>query len=279
MNIGSSSAHAPKDIISYLSSFEDGTLVSLYVDEFTVLTVFRSLRGLAKQYVMNMVLCSSAIPKAAISQWSLSSASAHHKAAMHKLSTLKIIETVNNDQMIKLNDSFRTCLQKVIFGDSSKDMLYVESEPKATPQRIAKHAKSRWETILNILVGIGDEKQFGDNLKMRATIPLLVKVGLISKNEKTQKWQLTGQGFKFLFVDIHSQIWQIIIAYLEGVEARKLNKKSVLMFLFKLSFLTLNRAFSSQHLGDDEKCVVADLCGMAYCFSVNRVRFCFTRRH
>merc|ERR1719203_1267476 len=117
MNNGSVSVHhAPKDIISYLSSFEDGTLVSLYDDEFAALTVFRSLRGLAKQYVMNMVLCTSAIPLPTVSQWALPSASAHHKAAMHKLSTLiKIIEPVNNGQCIKLNDAFRGCLRKVIF--------------------------------------------------------------------------------------------------------------------------------------------------------------------
>ena len=109
MSIGSS-PHAPKDIISYLSSFEDGTLVSLYVDEFTSLTVFRSLRGLAKQYVMNLVLCSDPIAKLDVEKWSQPSAIAHHKAAMHRLK-IKNNEIVSSGSKIT-NLHFRKCLKK-----------------------------------------------------------------------------------------------------------------------------------------------------------------------
>lgn len=266
MSLGSS-PHAPKDIISYLSNFDDGTLVSLYVDEFTSLTVFRSLRSLAKQYVMNLVLCPVAIPTATIAQWPSPEAVAHHKAAMFKLLKLKLIEKVDNGRKLQLNANFRSCLLKVIMGGSSKDMMYVGTadrkniERPPSAERVEHHAKLRWETILNILVGIGDNKNIGDNLQNRATSQLLVQVGLI-RNTTDRGLQITAEGFKFLFQDIHSQIWQIIIAYLQGVEQRKLSKKQVLMFLFKLSFLTLNKPYSTANFNDDQKCVVQDLCGM-----------------
>eukprot|EP01083_Nonionella_stella_P032488 88946_1 len=274
MNIGSST-HAPKDIISYLSAFEDGTLVSLYVDEFTSLTVFRSLRGLAKQYVMNLVLCSKPIPKALIEKWALPSSAAHHKAAMHKLFKLKIFESVDTGDKIKLNANFRECLIKVMFGASScSDMMYVVNADNSnrsairhpTRDKIERHSKSRWETILNILVGVGDNKSIGDSMQNQAISNLLIGVGLIRRDPKTNSLQITAEGFKFLYCDIHSQIWQIIIAYLSGVEQRKLNRKQVLMFLFKLSFLTCGVAYSTSNFNDDQKCVVVDLARMGLLF-------------
>ena len=118
----------------------------------------------------------------------------------------------------------------------------LECPPSA--ERVEQHAKHRWETILNILVGIGDNKVIGNNPQNRATSALLVQVGLIRMDDGGRP-VITAEGFKFLFQDIHSQIWQIIIAYLEGVEQRGLSKKPVLMFLFKLSFLTLNKPYST----------------------------------
>ena len=112
------------------------------------------------------------------------------------------------------------------------------------------------------MVGVGDKKSIGDSRQNQATTTLLIKVGLICQDRNSNELRITAEGFKFLFQDIHSQIWQIIIAYLQGVEQRKLNRKQVLMFLFKLSFLTLNKPYSTANFNDDQKCVVQDLCGM-----------------
>ena len=180
------SLHAPKDIISYLSTFEDGTLVSLYSDEFAALTVFRSLQDLEKQHVMNLVLCSTPIPNSSVEKWSLSSAHSHHKAAIHKLSELKIIESVEDGEKLQLNANFQNSLKMVIFlGAPSVDnndnkILHPSSD------KIEKHAKSRWERILTILVGAGDDKLIGDSLRNQVITTLLIRVGLIRRKDGAQ---------------------------------------------------------------------------------------------
>ena len=145
---------------------------------------------------MNLVLYPVPILKSTTEQWPSPEAVAHHKAAMFKLSKLKLIESVDNGRKVRLNGNFRCCLLKVILGGSSKDTMFVGvggrgdgdgghklSERPPSAERVEQHAKHRWETILNILVGIGDNKVIGNNPQNRATSALLVQVGLIRMDD------------------------------------------------------------------------------------------------
>lgn len=52
---------------------------------------------------------------------------------------------------------------------------------------------------------------------------------------------ITRQGFQFLLLDRHAQVWHFLLQYLDTVEQRGLDLVECLTFLFQLSFSTLGK--------------------------------------
>ncbi|ETO24333.1 hypothetical protein RFI_12826, partial [Reticulomyxa filosa] len=235
----------PKDILTFLVSLDDTLLQSLYKDEYCVLAVFRSLRGLAKQYIMNIISLDNAIPQRFIEKWvhSTNTSRSHHKAAIHKLQEMRILMYYKSNDSYSMNPFFRKCLLQVLMAGSSCQQILCHSDSIntvvqiPTKEKLDKHAKDMWEQILNTLL----------DSKIGTLSELLSEVNLMKKHD-SNKYEITGEGFRFLFQDIHSQIWQIIIGYLRGCKNRDLQEEDVLKFLLRLSFLTPEKGYSCTNL-------------------------------
>lgn len=53
--------------------------------------------------------------------------------------------------------------------------------------------------------------------------------------------KITSKGFQFLLEDVNSQLWSILLRYLDGTEEKSMDTVEVLAFLFMLGSLELGR--------------------------------------
>lgn len=70
---------------------------------------------------------------------------------------------------------------------------------------------------------------------------------------------ITGKGFSFLFKDTHTQVWQLIMAYIAGLEDRQMNRNEVLLLLFQLAFLEPGRDYPTEGKTPSQKVFIEDL--------------------
>ncbi len=70
---------------------------------------------------------------------------------------------------------------------------------------------------------------------------------------------MTSAGFSFLFKPLAAQVWDVIIAYMDSLAARNMNRREVLVFLFRLSFLNCGSDYDTLSLTDSQRALIADL--------------------
>jgi transcription initiation factor TFIIH subunit 4 len=70
---------------------------------------------------------------------------------------------------------------------------------------------------------------------------------------------ITQDGFAFVLQDVNTQVWQIIILYVESAKALQVNDVEVLSFIFLLSSLELGQSYEKRHLTPDQLRALADL--------------------
>lgn len=90
------------------------------------------------------------------------------------------------------------------------------------------------QTILHYLVGSNFVSKPSE-----AVLEMLKSSGLMSGTARQLK--ITSKGFQFLLEDVNSQLWGILLRYLDGAEEKSMDTVEVLAFLFMLGSLELGR--------------------------------------
>jgi transcription initiation factor TFIIH subunit 4 len=70
---------------------------------------------------------------------------------------------------------------------------------------------------------------------------------------------ITNKGFKYLLKDTYTQIWTLLLSYIENSGGRNIDKKEILSFLFQLSFLTFGQGYPTSSLSPAQLQVLQDL--------------------
>lgn len=94
-------------------------------------------------------------------------------------------------------------------------------------------------------------------------LSLLARGGLMaSPNGTLHNLAITSKGFQFLLEDVNTQLWDLLLRYLQETE----DVVDVLGFLFMLGSLELGRCYSSGGLSETRQRVLDDLVdyGLAY---------------
>ncbi|KAJ5071092.1 tfiih polypeptide 4 [Anaeramoeba ignava] len=92
-------------------------------------------------------------------------------------------------------------------------------------------------------------------------ISLLEKTGFLSKKiiKKKTRHKTTQEGFRFLFEDQHTQMWRILLFYIDNCEERGMVKSEVISFLLRLSFMKFGRKYNSETLSLTQQTFLLDL--------------------
>lgn len=90
---------------------------------------------------------------------------------------------------------------------------------------------------------------------------------------------ITKDGFGFVLQDVNTQVWHILILYVQSAEAIGMDSVEVLSFLFLLSSLELGQSYEKRHLTSVQMRTLADLSdfGIVYLETPEAARFYPTR--
>ncbi|EFA82792.1 general transcription factor IIH [Heterostelium album PN500] len=238
----SSGARSTLDIFQYLSSLSRNDLEELYSDTFTCQAILRSLPPRCKQYILKMLLIES-IQVNNVSSWTAQSNKQTHLESLERLEDLKIL--IKQEFQSNIKESI-TNMKNVVVSAVER----VEPNLQMSVDQLDSYSKSQWEKVLYFL---SDDSETPPEL----IADLLALSNLTKLNDGSMV--ITSEGFKFLLKDIYTQIWTLIIVYLNSLETRGKSRRDALAFLFKLSFLSLGSAYYVNDLTEDEKSLLFDL--------------------
>eukprot|EP01117_Protostelium_nocturnum_P003334 TRINITY_DN14309_c0_g1_i1.p1 TRINITY_DN14309_c0_g1~~TRINITY_DN14309_c0_g1_i1.p1 ORF type:complete len:464 (+),score=118.73 TRINITY_DN14309_c0_g1_i1:257-1648(+) len=251
-----------ESVIDYLMKNAQ-VMQSLYQDPWTCQAIFRDLPPLAKQYVVRMLFLNAKVSIANLLQWTKAEELVHHKNTLERLRALALIqESINNvnnnnstgtrivdrDRLIQLNPEFQNQFRRSVVGEDLSSSLQStnDNESLKSEEDLEIYSQSCWETILRYI--LNNSKEPSPKIKQ-----LLISTRLMKK--EGNKLDITNEGFQFLLRDTYTQIWSLLLAYLQGLQ----NKQEALSLLFRLSFLKVGREYSTSELSPYQQEILQDL--------------------
>ncbi|KAG4306313.1 hypothetical protein PORY_000301 [Pneumocystis oryctolagi] len=215
------------------------TLLRLYKNPSTCLSVFRLLPSLAKQFVLSLLYYPGPFSLSDFDLLTKESSKPKQAQALDRLYRIHIFE--KKDNYIHLSNNFKNEFRVALMGGKDHDSFGI---PCLIPDKkhvdipfLDDYAKKKWETILHFIVGTGIEKLPGNHI-----LTLLRYSGLMF-GSNCNDMKITNFGFQFLLLDINSQMWTLLLKYLSMTEDLKIDPVEVLQFLFMLGNLELGQSY------------------------------------
>lgn len=227
-----------------------------------------------------------------------------HRLAMYRLRELYILYEVNNDitnnviikngsndtnkklpnnKQYKLNNNFQQCIRTALFTNITDPTLQSidtsnnnntnasnTDNKRLSVDQLTIYANNKWESMLHFMVGAtAGNTIISDDIQQRlcdmGLMELQVTTTGTGKNyKKTEQYVITSVGFNFLFKDQATQVWDIILAYIDNIALNSTNnnqnnKYHILQFLFRLSFLRVGYKYDTSTLSDIQHKLLIDL--------------------
>lgn len=256
---GKAEKHRLHALLPFLQTQSQTSLTRLYQRPSSCLSIFRLLGAVERQLVMNLLWLDSAIQTSTMSSWVTKEGKAHFDDALASLDRLHFL---SNNSAIKLglSPTFKTSMRHAITGGGTNVSFGVPAEPdekRSAPsiEALDTYALERWETVLHYMVSSGTGQT--PIKPSQGVLFLLQRSGLMAMNQG--QLQITSSGFQFLLHTPHSQLWELLLQYLQMVEERQMDLVEVLSFLFMLSTMELGREYSTESLSDTQRAMLEDL--------------------
>ena len=204
-------------------------------------------------------------------------------------------------------------------SDSAASTAAAASDDPDRPslQDLDEYATDKWDAILHYMVGatrappaVGASKLAGGAVPTREVTARLISMGLMEISEpsssssssfaaasspaaaasaaaaalaQSSKPHITPSGFAFLFKDMATQVWDVILTYMDGLDrgtgtggaggpASTMDRDDALHFLFRLSFLKLGVGYPVRPLTPTQRRLLQDLAafGLVYLHQPSR---------
>ncbi|KAN0064539.1 RNA polymerase II transcription factor B 52 kDa subunit [Thecaphora frezii] len=257
-------------------------LIRLYEKPASCLAIFRLLPIMARQLIMHMLFLEGAVPVDDILTWVKKDGRVAFQAAVDKLSLLSIVkqEAGNGRPALLLNGVFTKGMRRALIGGGDHRSFGVpcDTEDKNAVDIgfLDEYARTKWETILHYMVGSD-----GSVTPREPVLYLLRRSNLMQKggNTGSGRLRITSRGFQFLLEDVNTQLWHLLLQYLDMAEERNMDLVEVLAFLFMLGSLELGRDYSTEELPDTQLHMLEDFrdYGLVYQRKASSRRFYPTR--
>lgn len=236
-----------KNLYDYLRTRPSTLLDRLYNHPAICLAVYRELPEIARQYVIRMLFVEQPVPQAVVASWCHQSYSKEHTHVCQVLSALSVWHDAPIPGGLPgwiLNSTFKRNLKTALLGGGKPWSMSsaLEADNKARDVSFLDgYSAERWECVLHYMVG--SQQQEGISAD---AVRILLHAGLMKRDEDDGSPVITRQGFQFLLLDRHAQVWHFLLQYLDTVEQRGLDLAECLTFLFQLSFSTLGKDYSTE---------------------------------
>ncbi|KAH8690941.1 putative TFIIH and nucleotide excision repair factor 3 complexes subunit [Talaromyces proteolyticus] len=249
----------------YLEQLPELTFKKLYQQPSTALAIFRRmLPDLAKCLVMALLYMRDPLPTADLELWIKPDSMRerdHAISILGRLHILKMTMTSNQVRAYMVTNPFASSLRQALTGAENTQSFGVPcATPDAEPVTIADlddYARRQWEGVLGYMVGTSG---FGasDAVNLSRGVKQLLQVGHLVEIHHGRA-DITQDGFAFVLQDVNTQVWQILILYVESAEALQVNAVEVLSFIFLLSSLELGESYEKKYLTESQLRTLTDL--------------------
>ncbi|KAI0710183.1 transcription factor Tfb2 [Earliella scabrosa] len=246
-------------LVAFLQTQSQNMLTRLYQKPSSCLSIFRLLRPLERQLVMNLLWLEMPIPASTMAAWVTREGKKPYQDALSTLARLHILP--QSPVRHSLNPTFKSSLRQAITGGGTSGSFGVlaENDDKHPPPGIDaldSYAVERWETILYYMVSSGTG-QFPAK-PSQGVLYLLQRSGLMASVHGATL-QITSAGFQFLLHPPHEQLWELLLQYLQMAEERQMDLVEVLSFLLMLSTTELGKDYSTENLSATQRAMLEDL--------------------
>lgn len=185
----------------------------------------------------------------------------------HALSILGRLHILSNkttsDQVrayIVTNPFASSLRQALTGGDNTHSFGIPCLTPDEHPVSVSdldEYARRQWEGVLGYMVGTSG---FGirDTVNLSKGVKQLLQAGHLVEMRHSRV-DITQDGFAFVLQDVNTQVWQILILFVESAEAIGMDRVEVLSFIFLLSSLELGQSYEKSHLTANQLRTLTDL--------------------
>ncbi|GAA6016830.1 hypothetical protein JCM10207_003266 [Rhodosporidiobolus poonsookiae] len=275
------SGSGPSDFSTALFEFLDRLSPAqynrLYAAPASCLSIFRVLPLTSRHIVLNMLWFEETVRVRDVALWIRERKSEggdkgerrHLSATLTALNRLHIVTPqssggpASDDTPLLMNPKFRQSFRSALTGGGTAGSFGVaapEQNEDVTVQFLDQHAETQWETIQHFMVG----SDAGTACPSDGVLSLLKRSELMyAPTASMRKMSITSKGFQFLLEDVNTQLWDLLLAYLESPEH---DLVETIGFLFMLGSLELGRAYLTDNLNDSQLRVLQDLAdyGLVY---------------
>lgn len=199
-----------------------------------------------------------------------------------RLHILSNTTTSENVRAYMVTNPFAASLRQALTGTEQTQSFGVLSqvgdEGKVTVPALDEYARRQWEGVLGYMVGTGGPGIQRDMVNLSKGVKQLLQAGHLVEI-KDRRVDITQDGFAFVLQDVGTQVWHILILYVESAEAIGMDSVEVLSFIFLLSSLELGQSYQKKHLTSNQVRTLTDLTdfGIVYQENTEADRFYPTR--
>jgi transcription initiation factor TFIIH subunit 4 len=229
-------------VLAYLSSFERNELQHLYSHSVVTRAVLQSLGALAQQYAMRLLFAGDAdggggVPLASVERWVRDGASSEHEQALRRLLELGVAQRRDVAQQprgpavatLALTEVFARALASDVCEPSVAVSGSNRGVAARTLQSVQQHARTRWDALVGLLVGVSGE------IPREDVVSLMLESGLLRLTAH-DSLKISNQGFQFLLQPKPAQLWTLLMAHLEALGSDA-HRRHLLSLLFRLAAL------------------------------------------
>lgn len=287
----SSQSQSTNGVLDYLrTTLPRSTLLELYADEergrFVCRAILQQLSDVGQQIIMRLTCCGGTFPLGGDGSGS-GSGSGHgvrdwvnqkHKLPqlLKELKKWAIIHS-NKTGDIVLTDQFNKGIQESIRSLDSSPWLPLSQPEIMTLAKdsgvrykpvshtdLERHTQDQWDTVLHFLVGT-------QNIRKEpppAVVQFLQTTGLMQADPEWRgaadkaPLMITSNGYEFMLLDTHQQVWHFVVQYLKTLEGHKKSGQlltEAMLFLISLSFAKVGDGYSSSALSKRGRTLMRDL--------------------
>ncbi|POY76297.1 hypothetical protein BMF94_0492 [Rhodotorula taiwanensis] len=252
------------DIAAHLWQFLDRLSPAmynrLYASPASCLSIFRLLPLTARHIVLDLLWYDEVVRIRDIALWIRERRSEgaekgerrHLHGTLSALQRLHIVtprlarpsDPTTDKTELSMNATFQTSFRRALTGGGDQGAFgkpASDQNPDVTVQFLDDYAETQWEasyshfrTIQHFMVG----SDAGATKPSEKVLVLLNRSGLMaSSTQSLRHMRITSKGFQFLLEDVNTQLWDLLLVYLE--ESQDLVE--TIGFLFMLGSLELGR--------------------------------------
>ncbi|KAK6532204.1 RNA polymerase II transcription factor B 52 kDa subunit [Arthrobotrys megalospora] len=242
----------------HLEGLSEAIFKRLYQQPATALAIFRRmLPNLAKTFVMAMLFNPDPVPVSSLEACVHPDQNRLKEEAFAKLRQLYIV--VEKQGAFALDATFKVELRKALTGGGTPGSFGLpcdtEDKNKVDISFLDRYAAEQWESILHFMVG--NETQ-SSRRPSEGVVRLLLH-GKLMEQTRSSEIVITQLGFSFLLQEVNSQVWTLLLLYLDMAEQLRMDPVDILHFLFLLGSLELGQDYDMKSLTPTQKGMLEDL--------------------